>query len=265
MCKIIIIVKMETSVKKIFIGGNWKCNGDKKIVKTISANLKSLTFDSSKCDVVVCPTFIHLESVLNELEGSNILVSAQNVSMNDNGAFTGEISAKQLKDFNINWTLIGHSERRQFFGDTEDAIGKKIKIALSYDLNIIACIGEKLEERNEGKTLEVCLNQMKTIVDNVGSNWDKVVIAYEPVWAIGTGKTATPEMAQEVHQQLRNWIKENVSEEVASKIRIIYGGSVSDANCNTLIKEKDIDGFLVGGASLTTNFAKIIDSYQLKQ
>jgi len=255
---------METSGRKIFIGGNWKSNGDRKFVKDHSSYLKSLNFDSSKCDVVVCPTFIHLESALNELNGSNILVSAQNVSMNDNGAFTGEISAKQLKDFNIHWTLIGHSERRQFFGDNEDVIGKKIKIALLNGLNIIACIGEKLEERNEGKTLEVCVNQMKTIVDSVGSNWDKVVIAYEPVWAIGTGKTATPEMAQEVHQQLRNWVKENVNEEVASKIRIIYGGSVTEGNCNTLIKEKDIDGFLVGGASLKSDFAKIIASYEQK-
>lgn len=253
---------MDSTHRKIFIGGNWKCNGDRKFVKDHSTFLKSLIFDSSKCDVVVCPTFIHIEAALNELSGSNIIVSAQNVSMNDNGAFTGEISAKQLKDFNVNWTLIGHSERRQFFGDTEEVIAKKIKVCLLNGLNIIACIGEKLEERNEGKTLEVCISQMKTIVESIGNNWDKVVIAYEPVWAIGTGKTATPEMAQEVHQQLRNWIKENVNEEVASKIRIIYGGSVTEGNCNILIKEKDIDGFLVGGASLKSDFYKIVSSYE---
>jgi len=255
---------MDSTTRKIFIGGNWKCNGDRKFIKDNSEFLKSIKFDNSKCDVVVCPTFIHLESTLNELSGSSILVSAQNVSMNDNGAFTGEISAKQLKDLNIKWTLVGHSERRQFFGDTEEVISKKIKISLQNGINVIACIGEKLEERNEGKTLEVCISHMKTIVESVENNWDKIVIAYEPVWAIGTGKTATPEMAQEVHQQLRKWIIENINEEIASKIRIIYGGSVTEGNCNLLIKEKDIDGFLVGGSSLKSDFSKIILSYEQK-
>jgi triosephosphate isomerase len=248
----------------VFIGGNWKCNGDRKFIKDHCTFLKSLNFNKDKCEVVVCPTFIHLESSLTELNGSDILISSQNVSMNDNGAYTGEISAKQLKDFGVNWTLVGHSERRQFFGDSEEVINKKIKIALANGLNVIACIGEKLEERNEGKTLEVCVHQMKTVVESVGLLWDNVVIAYEPVWAIGTGKTATPEMAQEVHFQLRNWIKENVNEAVAGKIRIIYGGSVTEGNCSVLIKEKDIDGFLVGGASLKGDFAKIISSYEHK-
>jgi triosephosphate isomerase len=255
---------MDSTTRKIFIGGNWKCNGDRKFIKDNSLFLKSIKFDNSKCDVVICPAFIHLESTLNELSGSSILVSAQNVSMNDNGAFTGEISAKQLKDLNIKWTLVGHSERRQFFGDTEEVISKKIKISLQNGINVIACIGEKLEERNEGKTLEVCISQMKTIVESVENNWDKIVIAYEPVWAIGTGKTATPEMAQEVHQQLRKWIIENINEKIASNIRIIYGGSVTEGNCNSLIKEKDIDGFLVGGASLKSDFSKIILSYEQK-
>lgn len=255
---------MDTINRKIFIGGNWKCNGDRKFIKEHSAFLKGLNFDNSKCDVIVCPTFIHLESTINELAGSNIILSAQNVSMNDNGAFTGEISAKQLKDFGINWTLVGHSERRQFFGDTEDVILKKIELSLKNNLNVIACIGENLEQREEGKTLEVCISQMKTIAKAVKDNWDKVVIAYEPVWAIGTGKTATPEMAQEVHLQLRSWINDCVNKQVASKIRIIYGGSVNEGNCNELIKEKDIDGFLVGGASLKKDFANIVSSYEHK-
>ena len=254
---------MESS-RKVFIGGNWKCNGDKKFVKDHCSFLKTVNFDTNKCEVIICPTNIHLDSAVTELNGSNVNVCSQNVSMNENGAFTGEVSAKQLVDFGLNWTLIAHSERRQFFGDDESTIGKKIKLALAHNLNIVMCIGEKLEERNENKTMDVCINQLKTLVANVTENglWEKVVIAYEPVWAIGTGKTATPEMAQEVHQGIRNWMSENVSADVAQKIRIIYGGSVSEGNCNTLIKEKDIDGFLVGGASLKPDFGKIIMSYQ---
>lgn len=255
---------MDSANRKIFIGGNWKCNGDKKFVKDHCQFLKGINYAKDKCDVVICPTFIHLESTLNEVQGTNIVVCAQNVSMNDNGAFTGEISTKQLVDMQVHWTLIAHSERRQFFGDTEEVIGKKLKIALNGGLNVIACIGEKLEERNEGKTMEVCINQMKTIVQNCENKWENLVIAYEPVWAIGTGKTATPEMAQEVHTNLRKWIRENVASEVADKLRIIYGGSVTEGNCENLIREKDIDGFLVGGASLKKDFEKIVLSYQYK-
>lgn len=254
---------METS-RKVFVGGNWKCNGDKNFVRNHCAVLKAVQFDSNKCEVVICPSSIHLDLALTELSGSNVRVCSQNVSMNENGAFTGEVSAKQLLDFGLNWTLIAHSERRQFFGDDESTIGKKIKLALANNLNIVMCIGEKLEERNENKTMDVCINQLKTLVANVGDSelWNRIVIAYEPVWAIGTGKTATPEMAQEVHQGIRKWMSENVSNEVAQRIRIIYGGSVTEANCNILIKENDIDGFLVGGASLKPEFSKIIMSYQ---
>jgi triosephosphate isomerase len=183
--------------------------------------------------------------------------------MFDNGAYTGEVSAKLLKDINVHWTLIGHSERRQFFGDTEEVIGNKVKQALANGVNVIACIGEKLNEREEGKTMEVCIHQLKTIASNT-SDWNNIVIAYEPVWAIGTGKTASPKQAQDVHNDIRTWISQNVSEEVASKVRIIYGGSVTDTTCNELILEKDIDGFLVGGASLKTGFKNIVESYKHK-
>ena len=229
--------------RKVFIGGNWKCNGDVKFVKDHCAFLKSINFDSNKCEVIVCPTNIHLSSAQAELNGSNVNVCAQNVSMNKNGAFTGEVSAQQLVDFGLCYTLIAHSERRQFFGDDEATIARKIQMALEYNLNVVMCIGEKLEDRENNRTMDICINQLKTLVANVNKDhWNKIVIAYEPVWAIGTGKTATPEMAQEVHQGIRNWMSENVSSEVAHQIRIIYGGSVSEGNCNTLIKEKDILG-----------------------
>lgn len=251
------------SGRKVFIGGNWKCNGDIKFVKDHCDFLKSIQFDTNKCEVIVCPTNIHLQSARDQLNGSNVHVCSQNVGMNENGAFTGEVSAKQLVDFGLEYTLIAHSERRQLFGDDETTIGNKIQKALNYNLNVVFCIGEKLDDRNNDKTMDVCINQLKTLVANVTvqDQWNKIVIAYEPVWAIGTGKTATPEMAQEVHQGIRKWINENVSQEVAQRIRIIYGGSVSEGNCNALIKENDIDGFLVGGASLKKDFEKIIMSY----
>merc|ERR1712117_896737 len=155
--------------------------------------------------------------------------------------------------------LLGHSERRHVFGETDELIGEKVAFALEQGLNIIPCIGEKLEERQAGKTNDVCFKQLKAIADKV-SDWSKVVIAYEPVWAIGTGKTATPEQAQEVHELLRKWISANISAEVAASIRIIYGGSVTGGNCKELAKKPDIDGFLVGGASLKPEFVEIINA-----
>jgi triosephosphate isomerase len=245
--------------RKIFIGGNWKCNGDLKFIKDHCDLLNQVTWDESKCEVCICPSFIHLERVKTLLQ-ERYIVASQNVSMYDNGAYTGEISAKLLKDFGINWVLVGHSERRQYF-DSDDVIAKKVKIALDNSVNVIYCIGEKLSEREESKTIDVVYSQLKHVLESI-SDWSKVVIAYEPVWAIGTGKTATPQQAQDVHAEIRTWLSRNVSEEVSKTTRIIYGGSVTDTNCNDLIVEKDIDGFLVGGASLKPAFKNIIESHQ---
>lgn len=251
---------MEHS-RKIFIGGNWKSNGDLEFVKNHVAFLNSVEFDSEKCEVAVSPIFIHLPPVLQSLN-SKYIVSAQNVSMYDNGAYTGEISAKQLKDLGVNWTLIGHSERRQYFGENEVVVGKKVKVALENGLNIIACIGEKLSDREAGHTMDVVSSQLKTLVSFV-SDWSRVVIAYEPVWAIGTGITASKEQAQEVHAEIRKFLAANVSENVARQVRIIYGGSVTEKNAGELITQDDIDGFLVGGASLKSGFKTIIESYKV--
>ena len=252
---------MEQS-RKIFIGGNWKSNGDLQFVKDHVAFLNSINFETEKCEVSVSPVFIHLPAVISSLD-SRYIVSAQNVSLFDNGAYTGEISAKQLKDLGVNWTLIGHSERRQYFGENEEVVGKKVKIALENGLNVIACIGEKLSDREGGNTVNVITCQMKTLVSSV-VDWSKVVIAYEPVWAIGTGVTATPEQAQEIHKEIRKILASSVSEDVASKVRIIYGGSVTEKNAQELITQNDIDGFLVGGASLKSGFKTIIEAYKFK-
>jgi triosephosphate isomerase len=248
--------------RKIFIGGNWKCNGDLAFVKSHSEFLNNIEFDMEKCDVVVCPTYIHIPAVRYQLS-ERYKVASQNVSMFDNGAYTGEISAKQLKDMDINWTLVGHSERRQYFGDTEEVIAKKIAISLQNGVNVIACIGEKLAERESGKTFEIVKSQLQTLISSI-SDWSKVVIAYEPVWAIGTGKTASKEQAQEVHAEIRKILNESVNQQTADLVRIIYGGSVTETNANDLISQKDIDGFLVGGASLKSGFKQIIESYKTK-
>jgi|LauGreDrversion4_2_1035121.scaffolds.fasta_scaffold190496_2 triosephosphate isomerase len=250
---------MEASIRKVYIGGNWKCNGDLKFSKEHCDFLNGIEFDENKCEVAVCPTSLHLTTVRGYL-ASRYIVASQNISMFDNGAYTGEISSKMLIDSNIHWTLLGHSERRQYFHDDEGVLAKKLNQALQHGVNVIYCVGERLAEREANQTMDVVKTQLETLVKNV-TDWTKIVVAYEPVWAIGTGKTASPQQAQEVHNEIRSYLNTAVNSEVASSVRIIYGGSVTDTNANDLILEKDIDGFLVGGASLKSGFKTIIQSY----
>jgi triosephosphate isomerase len=253
-------------MRKVFIGGNWKSNGDLNFINNhMKSVINTLKFDTKKCEVIISPTNLHLELVRSLLDkNSAVKISSQNVSAYPDGAYTGEVSAKQLKNYGIDWTIIGHSERRQFFGDTNEVVGKKTKISLENGLNVIGCIGEKLDERESKRTMEVCLSQLESIAKN-SADWSKVVIAYEPVWAIGTGKTASPQQAQEVHGELRNWISNKVSKEVANAVRIIYGGSVTEQNANELITQADIDGFLIGGASLKPGFNTIVEAHKNKK
>lgn len=248
---------------KFFVGGNWKCNGTKDSISKLVADLNDAKMEND-VDVVVAPPFIYIDQV-NNLLTDRIDISAQNCWVGKGGAFTGEISAEQLMDMGCKWVILGHSERRHIIGEDDQFIGKKTSYALSQNLKVIACIGEKLEEREAGKTFDVCFQQMQAFADSITS-WENVVIAYEPVWAIGTGKVATPEQAQEVHVAVRDWFKKNISAEVASSTRIIYGGSVNGSNCSELAKQGDIDGFLVGGASLKgPEFATIVNSVTSKK
>ncbi|CAD5183334.1 triosephosphate isomerase, chloroplastic [Musa acuminata AAA Group] len=248
---------------KFFVGGNWKCNGTKDSITKLVADLNDAKLEND-VDIVVAPPYIYADQVKQSLT-DRIEISAQNCWVGKGGAFTGEISAEQLIDIGCKWVILGHSERRHIIGEDDQFIGKKAAFALSQNLKVIACIGEKLEEREAGKTFDVCFQQMKAFADSI-SNWMDVVIAYEPVWAIGTGKVATPQQAQEVHAALRDWLKKNVSAEVASFTRIIYGGSVNGSNCSELAKQEDIDGFLVGGASLKgPEFAIIVNSVTSKK
>uniref|UniRef100_A0A0V0I0B9 Putative triosephosphate isomerase, chloroplastic-like n=1 Tax=Solanum chacoense TaxID=4108 RepID=A0A0V0I0B9_SOLCH len=248
---------------KFFVGGNWKCNGTKDSISKLVSDLNNAQLESD-VDVVVAPPFLYIDQVKNSLT-DRIEVSAQNCWTGKGGAFTGEISVEQVKDLGCNWVILGHSERRHVIGENDEFIGKKAAYALSQGVGVIACIGELLQEREAGKTFDVCFQQLKAFADAIPS-WDNVVIAYEPVWAIGTGKVASPEQAQEVHVAVRDWLTKNVSAEVASKTRIIYGGSVNGSNSSDLAKKEDIDGFLVGGASLKgPEFATIVNSVTVKK
>jgi len=234
-------------------------NGNKASIDGIIGFLTAGPCDPNTELVVGCPT-IYIDYVVSKAP-KNIGVAAQNCYKVPSGAFTAEISPAMIKDVGAEWVILGHSERRNVFGETDALIAEKVAHALAEGVKVIACVGELLEERESGKTQEVVFRQTKCIADKV-SDWSKVVIAYEPVWAIGTGKTASPEQAQEVHQQLRNWLKDNVSPDVAAKTRIIYGGSVTPGNCKELAKKPDVDGFLVGGASLKPDFVQIINARQ---
>jgi triosephosphate isomerase len=245
-------------MRRYLVGGNWKCNGTFNFAKTFPTDvLRAMKFDAQKVDVVVAPSTLHISTVQESLAGSQVQVSAQNSSLTGNGAFTGELSTEMLVDAKVNWVILGHSERRHVFGESDEVVAKKTKRALDQGLSVMACIGEKLDERESGKTDEVNARQLDAIRKEV-DDWSNVVVAYEPVWAIGTGKTASPEQAQEAHVSVRSWLAKNVSQEAAEKTRILYGGSVTDANAAELISKPDVDGFLVGGASLKPIFADII-------
>ncbi|XP_005365395.2 triosephosphate isomerase [Microtus ochrogaster] len=234
-------------------------NGRKKCLGELICTLNAAKVPADT-EVVCAPPTAYIDFARQKLD-PKIAVAAQNCYKVTNGAFTGEISPGMIKDLGAAWVVLGHSERRHVFGESDELIGQKVAHALSEGLGVIACIGEKLDEREAGITEKVVFEQTKVIADNV-KDWSKVVLAYEPVWAIGTGKTATPQQAQEVHEKLRGWLKCNVSDAVAQSTRIIYGGSVTGATCKELASQRDVDGFLVGGASLKPEFVDIINAKQ---
>jgi len=209
-------------------------------------------------EVVVAPPALYILPLRDVLR-KGISVAAQNAYKNKEGAFTGEISAYQLAQEQIPWVILGHSERRSIFKESDEEIAEKTVEALAQGLSVILCVGETLEEREADKTDSVVQRQLKAVVDKK-VEWNKIVIAYEPVWAIGTGKVATPEQAQEVHKNTRKWLADTVSQDVADATRIIYGGSVNAKNAATLANEPDLDGFLVGGASLKPEFIDCINA-----
>ena len=244
-------------MRKAIIAGNWKMNNTAAQGVELVEALKPLVADA-ECDVVVCVPFTDIPAVSKALEGSNIRLGAQNVHFAEKGAYTGEISADMLKEYGVEYVIIGHSERRQYFGETDETVNKRMHAALAAGLIPIVCIGESLEERETGKTeavLDVQIREGLKGLDDVS----KIVIAYEPVWAIGTGKTATAEQANETIGFIRKTLVEVFCPVCAEKVRIQYGGSMNAKNCKELMAMPEIDGGLIGGASLkSADFAAIV-------
>lgn len=240
------------------IAGNWKMNKTPQEAVQLIAELKGL-IQNTAAEVAVCPPFVALSDVLKAVQGSNIKVGAQNMYHQDNGAYTGEISPVFLKSMNIEYVILGHSERRQYFGETNEEINKKLKAAFNHGLKPILCVGETLEQREEGITFDVIREQIqKCLSDMQQFNLEELVVAYEPVWAIGTGRTATKEDANEVIAFIRQQLKEALNEKLSLNTRILYGGSVKSSNIRELMDMPEIDGALVGGASLDAQeFSKI--------
>ena len=247
-------------MRRPLIAGNWKMNNNSAESVELVSQLRKMVSEAEDVEVVVAPPYTALSAVAATIKESNIFLSAQNTFWEESGAFTGEISPSMLKDIGCQHTIIGHSERRQYFGETNETVNKRLKAALKASLTPIVCIGETLEEREAGKTLAVIEQQVREGLNDLSSEeMNKVVIAYEPVWAIGTGKTATPDQAQEVHHFIREQIAQVFGERVAENIRILYGGSVKPDNIDQLMAQRDIDGALVGGASLKADsFARIV-------
>lgn len=258
--KIFKLRKRENFMKRPIIAGNWKMYKTLGEAIELVNGLKRALGDISEADIVVCPPYTALDSVSDLINESNISLGAQDAHWEKEGAFTGEVSVAMLKDIGCKYIIIGHSERRQYFGETNDTVNKKVKAVLSAGLTPIVCVGETLAQREAAKTFDVVKSHVQ---DGLGSLTNdevlKIVIAYEPVWAIGTGKTATPQQAQEVHAFIRKVLAELWGKDTAAEIRIQYGGSVKPDNIASLMAQEDIDGALVGGASLKVDsFTEIV-------
>ncbi len=247
-------------MRKPVIAGNWKMNKTKLESIKLVTELKNLVPRTVEVDIIIAPPFTALTYVFEAITGSNIALAAQNCHWEDSGAYTGEVSPPMLKDLGCSYVILGHSERRQYFGETDSLVNKRLKAALRSKLIPIICVGESLEERKKGETFSVVEGQIKRgLADLTSPEFNEIIIAYEPIWAIGTGETATPAQAQEVHQLIRKTLGELFGGNKAAKIRIQYGGSAKPDNITELMAQEDIDGALVGGASLEArSFAKII-------
>lgn len=247
--------------RKPLIAGNWKMNLTLDEGIELVSTLGKADVDFNKLDVLVAPTAPVLDAVNNKLKeiNSKIIVSGQNISSEESGAYTGEISPAIIKSIGVNWSIIGHSERRSYYGDSDAIINKKLKNSLKNGLSVILCIGELLEEREANSHFETVLRQLALGLDGI-KDLSNVVVAYEPVWAIGTGKTASAQDAQDMHKQIRVKLEELYGADMASGVRILYGGSVKGDNISELMGKDDIDGALVGGASLKADdFLQIIN------
>nr|WP_307989321.1 triose-phosphate isomerase [uncultured Niameybacter sp.] len=246
-------------MRKKIVAGNWKMNMTPAKAVELIDSLKN-EINTNEVDVVVCPPFVCLPAVLEAVKGTNIAVGAQNMHFEENGAYTGEIAPSMLVELGVKYVIIGHSERRQYFAETDETVNKKTLKAIEHGLVPVVCVGESLEEREQGVTIDLVRLQTKIALKDVkAEDAKKVVIAYEPIWAIGTGRTATSAQAEEVCAAIREVVAEVYGKEVADEVRVQYGGSVNGGNANELFNMGNIDGGLVGGASLKPEFASIVN------
>ncbi|KAK9459662.1 Triosephosphate isomerase [Lipomyces oligophaga] len=246
--------------RKFFVGGNFKMNGSKESIKEIVELLNKVDVpESVGTEVVISPPALYLHWAKLHLTNTAIELAAQNAYPKVSGAYTGEVSAPQIKDVGAEWVILGHSERRHIIKESDDFIAEKTVHALESDLGVILCVGETLEERESGTTIAVCTRQLDPVIAAT-KDWSHIVIAYEPVWAIGTGLAATPADAQETHAAIRAYLTDKIGKDQADSVRILYGGSVNGKNAKTFNDCPDIDGYLVGGASLKPEFVDIITS-----
>jgi triosephosphate isomerase len=249
-------------MRQKIVAGNWKMNNGKgetkNLITELQEEIKELTLDNTR--VIIAPSFINLESAVTQTEDTKIEVVAQNMHQAKNGAYTGEVSTDMLKSIGIKTVIIGHSERRAIFKESDEILAEKVNAALASGLEVIFCFGEKLEERKtDNHLLEVGSQLRNSILHIAAEDWSKVILAYEPVWAIGTGETASPEQAQEMHTFIRNVIAKKYTQEIADNLSILYGGSVKPANAKEIFSKPDVDGGLIGGASLKAeDFSSII-------
>jgi triosephosphate isomerase len=252
-------------MRKQIVAGNWKMNNDldasKSLVKKIIKGLKKEKLHNTK--VIVAPTFVSLAKVASKAKGTKVEVAAQNMHFEKNGAFTGEVSAEMLKSVGVKTVILGHSERREYFGETDEILAKKVTAALANKMEIIFCFGEVLAERKANKHFEVVESQLKNALFQLeASDWKNIILAYEPVWAIGTGETASPEQAQEMHAFIRKIIADEFNDDVAENVSILYGGSVKPTNAKEIFGKPDVDGGLIGGAALNADdFLSLVTSF----
>lgn len=252
---------MNKNLRKAVIAGNWKMNKNRIEAKTLIEEIKPIAKDST-CDVVICVPFTNLETAVELTKGTNVKVGAENCHFEKSGAFTGEISADMLKEVGVDYVIIGHSERRQYFAETDETVNKRTKAALEAGLQVILCVGEMLDEREKNITEEIVAMQTKVALMGVSAaDMKNIIIAYEPVWAIGTGKTATSQQANEVCAFIRQTVEKMFDKEIADALTVQYGGSMNAKNCAELLAQPDVDGGLIGGASLNaSDFAVLLNA-----
>lgn len=248
-------------MRKKIVAGNWKMNNNLSETIKLIDDLK-IHINGNNVKVMIAPAFTFLQTAVKQIDGYDIEVISQNVNNNDSGAYTGEVSTKMLKSIGVNTTLIGHSERRAYYNEDDELLLNKLKHSIECGMNVIFCFGEELSDRKSQNHFNVVKNQLDNTVMKVDNNsWKKIILAYEPVWAIGTGETASAEQAQEMHEYVRKCISESFGKEISNNVSILYGGSVKPNNASEIFSKKDVDGGLIGGAALNaSDFSKIVES-----